>query len=131
MKIRAHHLLCLQGFQGHGYSEEFNINMGKIVKSLNSNPKQEIEIIAGFDVICSCCPHNKKEKCKNLIFNWMIEKTDAKILKKIGLDAGIFVQADGAFNLVNKKFKTFDEAKKICGNCSWKDKCLWFASRSK
>ncbi|MBI5680121.1 MAG: DUF1284 domain-containing protein [Methanobacterium sp.] len=131
MQIRAHHLLCLQGFQGHGYSEEFSINMGKIVKIINSNPQQEIEIITNFDAICSCCPNNRNEKCKNLIFDWMIKKTDEKILKKIELDNGTFIKADDAFSLVNERFKTFNDAKKICRNCSWRDKCLWFISRLK
>jgi hypothetical protein len=131
MKIRAHHLLCIQGFQGYGYTEDFSNNMAEIIKKLDSNPKQIIEIIAECDIICSCCPYNKKEKCKNLIFNWTIKRMDKKVLKKIGLDVGTQASAENILSLVNKKFKTNHDIQEICRNCSWKEKCLWFISRSK
>ena len=130
MKIRAHHLLCMQGFQVYGYSEDFSENMAKIINRLNSNPEQGIEITTECDTICSCCPHNKKEKCKNLIVSWMIKRVDKKVLKKIGLEAGISTSAETIFSLINEKFKTYEDVQEICRNCSWRKKCLWFLEKT-
>lgn len=131
MKIRAHHLLCMQGFQGYGYSEEFSENMAEIIKKLDSHPEQRIEITMECDVICSCCPHNIHEKCKNLIFNWKIKRMDRNVLKKLGLESGIHYNAENIFSLVNERFKTYHDIHEICGNCNWREKCLWFISKSK
>lgn len=35
--LRAHHLLCLQGYQGYGYDEKFKKNMDKVFYQLNIN----------------------------------------------------------------------------------------------
>ena len=81
MKIRAHHLLCMQGFQGYGYSEEFSQNMSKIIQKLKSHPEQKIEITADLDIICKSCPQKKNKICKNVISNWMIKRVDKKVIK--------------------------------------------------
>ena len=61
MKIRAHHILCMQGFQGHGYSEEFSQNMSEVIEYLKSNQEQIIEITDDVDVVCKYCPHKKNK----------------------------------------------------------------------
>ena len=32
--LRGHHLLCIQGYQGYGYSEKFTDNMDNIIEDL-------------------------------------------------------------------------------------------------
>lgn len=113
MKIRAHHLLCMQGFQGYGYSDDFTRNMAETIKNLNSNPQQRIELTVKRDIICSCCPHNKKERCKNLIVNQNIMRMDRKVLRKIGLDEGTSVTACEIFSLVNKQFETYNDIEEV------------------
>ena len=34
IKIRPHHLLCMRAYIGNGYSEEFKIEMEKVIKEL-------------------------------------------------------------------------------------------------
>jgi hypothetical protein len=131
MKIRAHHLLCMQGFQGYGYNEDFSENMSKVIKNLKSSPEQKIKIVTECDVICLYCPHNKKEKCKNILSNWIIKRMDRKVLKKLGLEVGTNISAFSIFSLVNERFKTYSDIQDICGDCKWNEKCLWFISRSK
>lgn len=131
MKIRAHHLLCMQGFQGYGYSDEFSQNMSEIIHHLKSNPQQKIKIIGKNDVICSGCPHNKNEKCKNITFNWMIKKMDKRVLKKLGIDNDTEISVSKVISLTKKIFKTHKDIQSICGNCNWKEKCLWYTSRSR
>lgn len=130
MKIRAHHLLCMQGFQGYGYSEEFSQNLARIIDILISDNKQEIEIIAECDIICSCCPHLLEGKCfKNPMADAEIREMDIKVLEKLELESGIIFEAHEIFTLINKKLSAID-VHSICGNCRWKDKCLWFLEKS-
>lgn len=129
MKIRAHHLLCIQGFQGHGYSKEFSQNMEHIISFLKSSPEQKIEIIGECDEICKCCPHNKNEKCKNLISNWTIKQMDKRVIKKLGINYGTEIKAKDIPIITNRTFKNLKNLKGICNNCKWKDKCLWYLSK--
>lgn len=58
IRIRAHHLLCIPGFQGYGYSSDFIIHMEKIISFLKSNPNADLQIVDNTDELCSRCPHN-------------------------------------------------------------------------
>jgi hypothetical protein len=129
MKIRAHHLLCIQGFQGHGYNAEFTENMSEVIQSLQSNPQQEIEIIDECDVICKFCPHKKVGKCKNIVSNLMIKRIDKKVIKKLKIDYNTIMGAKSIISLTNQVFKTSKDIHEICGNCRWKKKCLWYLSK--
>lgn len=37
LKIRPHHILCMKAYIGKGYSQKFNENMEKIIKTLKEN----------------------------------------------------------------------------------------------
>ncbi len=124
IKIRAHHLLCMQGFQGYGYSQDFVANMAQVVKDINSSPDLKIEIIAECDVICSHCPYNKEGLCKkNPDSAIELKNIDMQILKKLGLRNGAKVKAKDIFSLIKTKLKDSD-IEYICGDCEWKEKCL-------
>ena len=132
MKIRAHHLLCMQGFQGYGYSEDFTKNMAEIIEILQNFPKRKIEIIAGSDVICACCPYDINGTCQESQgSNEKIMSMDVKVLKKLEIPPGSVFEAEEIFNIINKKLKTHLDVKEICGDCRWSEKCLWFISKSK
>ena len=119
----------MQGFQGYGYSKEFNENMAKIIDILNSR-EQKIEIVAECDIICSCCPHHLEGKCfESPMANAKIRDMDIKVLDKLELESGIIIEVHEILSLINNKFKAID-AYKICGKCRWKDKCLWFLEKS-
>jgi hypothetical protein len=131
MKIRAHHLLCMQGFQGYGYSEDFSKNMAEIIQNLRSSPDQKIQIITECDVICSCCPYNVKEICsKDPESHEKIKRMDTKVLEKLELCNGDIFEVEEIFNIINKRLKTNFDVIEICGNCSWREKCLWFLEKT-
>lgn len=126
IEIRAHHLLCLQGFQGHGYSQAFAQNMSEIVRYIGLNPDLEIEIVEKCDVICACCPHNVKGVCqKNLGSAQSIREMDMYVLKKLNLKRGTKIRAKDIFTFVNKKLNDSLDIESLCGACEWKEKCLW------
>lgn len=57
MRLRAHHLLCLLGFRGLGYSPEFVANLSAIHHRLRRCPEEHVAVVDGADAICSACPH--------------------------------------------------------------------------
>ena len=54
--LRPHHLLCVQGFRGLGYSPQFVATMQRVVATLQDNAVLvRVEVRA--DVICQSCPY--------------------------------------------------------------------------
>lgn len=45
LRIRAHHVLCILGFRGEGYSREFVENMRRVVDIIRANPQAVIQIV--------------------------------------------------------------------------------------
>ena len=62
--LRGHHLLCLQGFQGYGYDENFVKNMAEINQSRKLDDTT-ISITNEADDICKACPNLKNNLCEN------------------------------------------------------------------
>jgi len=63
LRIRAHTLICLQGFKGMGYSEKFIAQMDKIISYLRKNLKTQVKVLAEADIFCTHCPHNYRGRC--------------------------------------------------------------------
>ena len=132
MKIRAHHFLCMQGFQGYGYSKNFSRNMAEIIEILQNFPEREIEIVAETDSICTCCPYNIDGKCQESQgSNNRIISMDLKVLKKLGIAPGSVFKAEEIFKIANNKLKTYIDVKYICGDCKWSEKCLFYLKKYK
>jgi len=130
LKIRAHHLLCIQGFQGYGYSEDFVKNMSEIIKSMDSN--SEVEIITECDIICSCCPHNVEGVCqKGPDSAQEVRNMDTRILEKLHIKDGMIGRVKDVLSLINTELRNVSDIQDICGGCAWKERCLWFISRDK
>lgn len=126
IKIRAHHLLCFQGYQGYGYSERFKANLEKTIKFINTSDP-EVEIVAENDLICDCCPHLSDTRyCKDEASSLKIKTMDLRVLKKLDLAEGSCVKSQDLNRLVHAKFKTYLDIQPICGDCQWQEKCLWF-----
>src|SRR2546423_2260913 len=45
VRLRAHTLLCLQGFRGEGYSPSFIDNLARIHRDLIEHPEQWVEVV--------------------------------------------------------------------------------------
>ena len=89
LKIRAHHLLCMLGFRGLGYSQGFIVVMGKVVERVRSNPMFPVAVIAECDIICAACPHKKEDKClKEVDSERKVKTRDLEVLRRLGLEVG-------------------------------------------
>jgi len=119
LKIRSHHLLCILGFRGLGYSEEFVSNMEEVVGALRSDPSLPITLVVGCDAICASCPHNKEGKClKRANSEVDVPILDLELLKRLGLEAGSQMLAGEAWEEVKKRLAPKDLTE-ICGDCEW------------
>lgn len=126
IKIRAHHIICLHGFQGYGYSKNFVNNMAQIHAYIKSHPQSTLKIVTKSDLICMECPHHHQEGYCNRTAdsNFKIKLMDIMVLKKLGLEDGKEYKAQNIFSRMKKVFKTQNDLQDICGDCYWKNKCV-------
>lgn len=61
--IRAHSLLCLQGFRGKGYSDGFVAEMTAVHGALVADPDTPVRVLAGPDRLCRACPNLGPRGC--------------------------------------------------------------------
>ena len=119
LKLRPHHLLCIQKYTGHGYDEEFTRNMDQIVEAIELNSTGLIELVKGGDQLCSSCPNYVDEECNSPD---KVSEMDEKVLQACGLSYG---EIDSWFNLAQKAAMIFKgaEFEEICGKCQWNELC--------
>lgn len=126
--LRAHHLLCLEGFEGYGYNYDFIENMKYIISVLDKNP--EVIIIDGCDDICSKCPEMKNYLCNSKNGGEeLVKNMDFNVIKKLGIKSGMSFNYKEINNSVKEIFKTKKDLEGICSVCSWKDICRWYKTR--
>ena len=123
IKLRGHHLLCLQGFQGYGYSEDFVSNMARINEKRNSEDCR-ITLSNEPDDICSCCPKLNGNYCENKKQNEIIVKMDDEVLSK--LDSEKEYNSIELFEETSLIFNTLKSVENICNDCKWAEECLFY-----
>lgn len=117
--IRSHHLLCMLGFRGLGYSEEFTANMRSVVRELHLDRDLAMIIVAGCDVICAACPHYREARClRDMDSAARSVSLDLKVLAKLGLEPGAHVSFRDALERVKERV-TADDMAEFCSDCEW------------
>lgn len=125
MRLRAHHLFCIQGFQGHGYSSSFVTYLKELKKRLyNENPT--VCIIQGCDDLCENCPNHTEGICTK--YGSEVNDMDRDIIDMLGISPGTNIKYKDALKKVCEKYRTLDDIDKICGKCRWKKVCLFYLS---
>ena len=118
VQLRPHHLLCIQLFEGKGYSPEFTDNMYSVIDRLDSNPN--IMLTKTCDTLCSKCPYSKGSICeteeKILLF-------DNNVLAECDFTDGQIIEWEKAKNTAYKKILKKGIIEKVCVDCSWKEIC--------
>lgn len=129
--LRAHHILCLQGFRGLGYDSVFTVNMARIHESITKNPDQTVQIVCGIDDICEPCPNHQGKICaKSADAEKNVQATDQKVLSFLDLPSHYVDSAKNIFVRANRILQTKHAAEEVCGACAWREKCLWYQSRA-
>lgn len=121
--LRGHHLLCLKGFQGYGYDENFTQNMTRINSKRKLN-NTTISLTDSPDDICAACPNLNNNICENKLQNQRIIRMDKEVLKK--LDATKEYNSVELFKKIDAIFNTSESVSEICSKCMWGEKCLFY-----
>ena len=114
MKLRPHHLLCIQAYEGNGYSEAFVLNMNEVVDLLNGEQDVLIELNQSLDVLCEHCPHALAQTCDT---EQKVQTMDQKVLQHFNLKCGKQSYRQ-AIQVIQNQI-TPKVLEDICGHCSW------------
>ncbi|MEM2990951.1 MAG: DUF1284 domain-containing protein [Halobacteria archaeon] len=116
--IRGHHLLCILGFKGIGYSAEFVENLRQIIALLKINPI--LKIVCECDSICARCPYIKNGRCNKYQRDLELEvkEMDLMVLGELNLKINTELSARHAFELVRRHVDKKDLLE-ICRNCEF------------
>jgi len=115
MKLRPHHLLCTQGFNGKGYSADFVKNMTDITNILRNIPDAVVEIVFSTDDICEKCPKKIGEDlCER---NDKVKRIDRKVVNYFGIEEKSYIYQKITSEINAKMTSLMMED--ICGDCSW------------
>ena len=120
IRLRAHTLLCLQGFRGEGYSAGFVENMTAIHRRLTDNPFQWVEIIATPDAMCGACPHLALSGCSlhGEGSEPGMQAQDRDVLARLGLHEGDHMTWGEVLDRIRTSL-TGQSLTDICGSCQW------------
>ncbi|MBA4536715.1 DUF1284 domain-containing protein [Bacillus aquiflavi] len=118
--LRGHHLLCVHGFQGLGYSPAFVEKMNEIVTDIRNDQLDfQIQVVAAFDEACMACPHRGIEKCEaDQNSNEHVLSMDEKVIRHLGIEKEKVYQKSELISLTAEKVKP-EDLDDICENCSW------------
>ncbi|MBE0415527.1 MAG: DUF1284 domain-containing protein [Dehalococcoidia bacterium] len=120
MKLRAHHLICIIGFRGLGYSKEYVDNMTKIVVQLRSSPETLIEIAGKPDDICSPCPFLGDKGCqeRGLESEEVVRNRDLAVTGRLNMVVGDRITWAEAEERIRSSISP-EDLDKICQDCQW------------
>lgn len=124
MNIRPHHLLCIQNFTGHGYSEEFTAHMTRLKETLADDT--DIILTEGCDDVCVACPYNHDGACASLE---KVKSLDENVLARLNLNYRDRLTwkafSEKALNLLLNS----DEFSAVCSECEWYELCTKINSK--
>lgn len=119
--IRGHHLLCLLGFKGYGYSKAFVENMRIISTQINAEPDSVIlKVVERPDDICTSCPHLGENGCLQNGPNSedMVRKRDNRVVHALNLIPEGFLSWSSIILRIKEHITPFD-LPFLCGDCKW------------
>ncbi|MBJ6364046.1 DUF1284 domain-containing protein [Paenibacillus sp. GCM10012307] len=111
--LRGHHVLCLLGYRGKGYSDDFCTNMTAIYETLRTKPDTVIEIIEGPDDICRAFPPDQPHHCRNQ----SVYQKDNEILQAVGIEQGRIMTWAEVVQAASRVEP--DDIRTLCSNCEW------------
>ena len=120
IRLRAHTLLCLQGFRGEGYSPAFVENMAVIHRTLSTCPESLVEVLDSPDAVCGACPHRHPIGCtlNGERSEEEMNNQDHVVLRRLGLKVGSRVRWHDVLDRIRTSV-CGDDLPIICGNCRW------------
>lgn len=120
LPIRGHHLLCMLGFRGLGYSDGFVRNMKQIVKRVMGDPETALLLTTGCDAICRACPYQEDGHCaKPKKGRRRPGDADQALLSRIGCAPNTRTTAGEVYQRIGLHVDTADLGGRFCTECEW------------
>jgi len=110
--LRAHHLLCLTGFRGLGYSEAFRVAVADLVRDLHRHP---LRLSDSADAACRSCPRLTGSGCEN---EPVVREMDGWVLRLLRRAPGDGDFAGVLYAELGRALAE-PERKRLCRNCPW------------
>jgi len=120
IKLRGHHLICLQFFTGEGYSAGYVSNLRDVLKRAETG--EEIEVCSGTDDICTPCPHREGDSCiYSRDAETEIKEMDRKAIELLELEVPMKV----TWLAIKKKIPEvlYEWSLSYCKKCNWRPVC--------
>ena len=120
IRIRPHHLLCIRGFKGKGYSEDFVDNMRQVITELYTNPTCSVEITDGTDDICRACPKCSADgRCEDEEIVRRYDRNTVSVFNLRETNAGFCDIMEQIGRRLDQEH--FD---RVCADCRWREDCI-------
>ncbi|WP_018921582.1 DUF1284 domain-containing protein [Salsuginibacillus kocurii] len=118
--IRGHHLLCIQGFEGMGYSPAFIQRMKELTTAIRESTKEcDIQVVKDFDEACWACPHNDGDLCSSSVAaDAKVKGLDERVLEHLHLKAGEVYKKEELLDRIAHSVAP-DDLEHLCQGCSW------------
>lgn len=118
--LRPHHGLCIQFYEGKGYSEEFTQKMDELINQIHLNPKMLIRLHSDVDVLCDSCPNNIESEC---ITNNKVKQLDEKVLSYCDMKSGQVLSIHDFLQTVKEMILEKELHPSLCSDCEWYSIC--------
>lgn len=120
LPLRAHMALCLQGWQGLGYSTAFAQRMGAVHIALFSNLSSQVQLGTRPDSICAACPNLEVAGCslRGPGHEAHMRAQDEDVLARLGLAEGETSTWGDVLDRIARHVSGGDLAA-ICTTCPW------------
>ena len=118
--IRPHHMLCLQFFEGKGYSDDFVENM-ITVKELLERENPMVHIVNEADMICAHCPHRCGTVCEH---EESVCEHDRRVYDKLIDKVGQQAYWSEITKAIFDNIIDVGKMKETCKECQWSDICF-------
>ena len=120
IKLRPHHLLCIQKFVGKGYDGVFTNHLAKIVELLSENPDTKITLVEGCDNVCTKCPNREEGACTD---GQKVLDLDEGVLDACKLKPGTTDTWKSLSRTARERVFETEKFELICSSCQWFDIC--------
>ena len=120
MKLRPHHLLCVQKYTGNGYDDAFAAGMAALIRRLAACPGTAVTLVEGRDDLCAACPHMAGSRCAS---EEKVNRLDRGVLEACGFSAGETRSWSALARTAREQVLEKDTFVKGCGCCEWFELC--------
>lgn len=118
--LRGHHVLCVHGFRGMGYSPDFVKKMSDLVAAIRDDNRDfPIQVVEGLDEACGACPNQGDGICAaSPGSDAHVRELDRRIMHHIGIAHGQVIDKSELVERTAARVRP-EQLDELCRGCSW------------